>query len=443
MDCPTRPSRGGQFPDWEFNDLPREYSNSSGTSSVSSRHPLLDAGRSPVLSPLGSPRETLGSVREEGPCLSAAEDCAGQMFEPEGTITGNVWSYVGPRQGAYQVSRGFQYVGDGNGVWEPEVQTTYYGWKLRRSCVGLLLGVSFGLLALLLLAACWLSYRELQPDSDHSRASVLAAAAPPAAAAALLRVATVEPPRRFTDLPHNATAALVAFRDACKEGASQGRDCNGTKSTVTSPRPTTTTAMKTMSTLESGPPFDCELLFFDWENKWSAQKKEWCCSHHATGCEAQRRPRLQPTRQATSRQPRPRQALAVVTTTSEPYDCNLDYTPCRSCEQHWWTIGKRIWCCANKGRGCPPPGPSTSSQPFDCEKDDPDCDGRCLQRRWSEEQRRWCCHRMGRGCPAGPPLVALRETLQEAPSPAGVEAISAPGPRWPATGTGAVGNRGQ
>mmetsp|Transcript_120819 Transcript_120819/g.240703 ORF Transcript_120819/g.240703 Transcript_120819/m.240703 type:complete len:159 (+) Transcript_120819:1-477(+) len=158
-------------------------------------------------------------------------------------------------------------------------------------------------------------------------------------------------------------------------------------------------------------------MYFDWEKQWSSLKKKWCCSHHATGCTPQRRSTSQPIPQPKAR---PRQAMTLPKAISEPYDCDLDYTLCKSCEQHRWTTGKRIWCCVNKGRGCPPPGPSTSSQLFDCEKDDPDCDGRCLQRRWSEEQRHWCCHRTGRGCPAGPPLAALWETLQDPLPKAGV-----------------------
>merc|ERR1712151_925309 len=57
------------------------------------------------------------------------------------------------------------------------------------------------------------------------------------------------------------------------------------------------------------------------------------------------------------------------------------------------TDEKTMWCCANKGLGCPGPAPGLvvsrdASQQYNCYSTDG----------WTDEKREWCCANKDRGC---------------------------------------------
>merc|ERR1719464_465331 len=74
---------------------------------------------------------------------SACCDPAGAM------VTNTGWSFVGAGHGDFAAAPSYNYVGQGAGAYVKEVNTTFYGWKLRPCCIALLC-------LLLLLPLLWL-----------------------------------------------------------------------------------------------------------------------------------------------------------------------------------------------------------------------------------------------------------------------------------------------
>lgn len=256
------------------------------------------------------------------------------------------WVFVGEGRGAYSTEPKYNYVGQGCGNFNREVTVTYHGWKLRKCCLGLLA-------LLLVLAMLYL---------------------------------------------------LVSYVPLIY-------GLGGEVET------TTTTPMRTMFTtpLKPAEPFNCGIV-----GLWSLAKKNWCCHKYGKGCTAPSTTRTthQAPPQTTKRLPPPTPPAKGMplpvpvpapppapSTTSLPFDCNVDFTECYVCLLHRWSAGKRGWCCAHARRGCPtmpppqpPAAPSTSSLPFDCAAGFAN-----WQRGWSLAKKRWCCQHQRKGCAPQPP----------------------------------------
>jgi len=129
----------------------------------------------------------------------------------------------------------------------------------------------------------------------------------------------------------------------------QGRGC-----------PTTTTSFQG--------PYDCMAGYNNWVKGWSVGKKAWCCEHEQRGC-----------------------YTTAVVTTSLPYDCNADWTPCYHCVVKHWSVGKLAWCCQHANRGCPTT--STAPSGFDC-----NAGYNNWVAGWSIAKKSWCCQHASRGC---------------------------------------------
>lgn len=87
-----------------------------------------------------------------------------------------------------------------------------------------------------------------------------------------------------------------------------------------------------------GIPFDCEVDYANWDEKWSVDQQRWCCHQLSRACESGERPSAREA--ASSLLP-----LAAV----QPYDCHP--------EPDWnstWTKGQKAWCCKHNGLGCQP-----------------------------------------------------------------------------------------
>merc|ERR1719464_1514404 len=79
-----------------------------------------------------------------GCCAPSAGECSGACggaetacCEAAGAVTGTSWQYVGSG-GSYSPSTSYNYVGEGAGSYDKEVVTTFYGWRFRKCCLGLL-----------------------------------------------------------------------------------------------------------------------------------------------------------------------------------------------------------------------------------------------------------------------------------------------------------------
>jgi len=101
-----------------------------------------------------------------GCCAPSAGECSGACggaetacCEAAGAVTSTSWQYVGSG-GSYSPSTSYNYVGEGAGSYEKEVVTTFYGWRFRKCCLGLL--------ALLLIPALiYLLMKMFQPDEPQ------------------------------------------------------------------------------------------------------------------------------------------------------------------------------------------------------------------------------------------------------------------------------------
>merc|ERR550532_2514645 len=101
-----------------------------------------------------------------GCCAPSAGECSGACggaetacCEAAGAVTSTSWQYVGPG-GSYSPATSYNYVGEGAGSYEKEVVTTFYGWRFRKCCLGLL--------ALLLIPALiYLLMKMFQPDEPQ------------------------------------------------------------------------------------------------------------------------------------------------------------------------------------------------------------------------------------------------------------------------------------
>merc|ERR1719507_910366 len=102
-----------------------------------------------------------------GCCAPSAGECSGACggaetacCEAAGAVTSAGWSYVGQGNGSYNPLTSYSYAGEGAGSYEREVVTTFYGWKFRKCCLGLL--------ALLLIPALiYLLMNMNQPDEPQ------------------------------------------------------------------------------------------------------------------------------------------------------------------------------------------------------------------------------------------------------------------------------------
>jgi len=101
--------------------------------------------------------------------------------------------------------------------------------------------------------------------------------------------------------------------------------------------------------------FDCFNDYWDWQNRWSASKKTYCCKKEKRGCE-------------------------------QHYDCTTS--------QEGWKSAQKEFCCHKWGTGCPKVQEQYShSRTYDCAAGYSNA-----EEGWSAAKKEWCCRREGAGC---------------------------------------------
>lgn len=118
---------------------------------------------------------------------------------------------------------------------------------------------------------------------------------------------------------------------------------------------------KKPASVELSKAHDCQANHSHWHQRWSDDKKSWCCKHEHVGC----------TKEASSR----------------TYNCNAGFS-------NWkqeWAADKAAWCCTNEGRGC---ASSTTTPRHNCHDGYDD-----WQNKWNVNKALWCCMHMAKGCP--------------------------------------------
>jgi len=304
------------------------------------------------------------------PCFSSCNGprgCAGACCEVEAVVTGTNWTYVGEGNGGYSKVQTYNYVGEGEGSFENEVVTTYYGWKVRRCCIGLLSIVFLVALLYLLLAVMLPFGKGLIQGNDGSNSND----ATGANGTATVGTATFDP---SLVLPYNCSSLdpwTQTQQDWCC--AHFGKGCPSTSS-----QPGATFS------------YDCKTNQENGIKGWSGARKAWCCAHKRLGCQS-----TLPADQGIANG-------RIVAPTAKPTTTpQLGQPDCASGQaMHWasWGIPQRQWCCKVRKVGCSPPPPLATSLPYDCNRDFNN-----WQSKWSPERKQWCCQYARRGCKPAPP----------------------------------------
>lgn len=155
--------------------------------------------------------------------------------------------------------------------------------------------------------------------------------------------------------------------------------------------------------------------------RWSAERRSWCCWHHHVGCSATptQSPKLTPaTADAAGEEPGVRDCHAL-----EPSDWSdrklqwcckyfkwdCDHPSLFDCDaglaswQMGWSAVKKVWCCEHRQKGCEVM--TTTMEQYNCTV------GHLhLDTGWSSEKKSWCCWHHDVGCVAKPaqPAVSTR-----------------------------------
>jgi len=167
-----------------------------------------------------------------------------------------------------------------------------------------------------------------------------------------------------------------------------------TTTTITSTTSVTTTITITITiTSTTHLDFDCMsgYVYSNWQERWSDQKKAWCCEHEKRGCNVT----------VTTPKHHTQSAGPV------HYDCAADAAQWRRS----WSAGKRVWCCLMERKGCEKVigDEGSASAPawvgFDCKSERSN-----WQMAWSVAKKS-CC-RDAKGC--DPPVVETTRLLQSA-----------------------------
>lgn len=228
----------------------------------------------------------------------------GICFEAENVKKEVNWSFVGPGKGTWQLESDYSFVGQGMGAWNMDMTKGFYGWKPKRTCIGLLVGIA----AVVAAGTCY--WRYLQ--SQHSSSSRGSKQSLPARSSESETFDCTKDNHTWTKDP-----SLDKQRECCKK---YGRPCSRSA-------------------------YNCSIEANNWREAWSPMKKAWCCEHSELGCEPPPSQRKWmsaiPGRQLV-RQRRPFTAV-------QDFDCKIK-------NLRGWTNQHRVqreWCCKHSGVGCP------------------------------------------------------------------------------------------
>mmetsp|Transcript_26582 Transcript_26582/g.76595 ORF Transcript_26582/g.76595 Transcript_26582/m.76595 type:complete len:414 (+) Transcript_26582:3206-4447(+) len=326
----------------------------------------------------------------------------------QGSVTKTHWKYVGLGKGSYRHLSTYSFVGEGVGSIEKEEIGSPEEARLPWCCCSYFLGI-----LLLALAGYWLLGDHLRDVAGsfmlhrEAQAPSRATASPRYNCAYGSDLATATKWTRAKQvwccmnegvacaasmpLPYDCTAGADTWergwsmkkrRWCCQHS---GHGCS------------------TSSALSLA--YNCDAGLADWAQLWTVGKRRWCCQRGGRGCPAaalgQQPLEHNCTVGRAEEWPASRRlwccqqkgAGCPPTTSSPMFDCSAGQAP----SAVGWSVAKIRWCCRHRGAGCPPVSASTSA-PYDCNADFTPC-YHCLRRVWSKQKAAWCCAHAGRGCP--------------------------------------------
>jgi len=266
----------------------------------------------------------LAAAQSAGDCTGACGGMESACCEAEGALQNTNWQFVGDGRGSYSSVPQYGYVGEGRGSFEREVVTTYYGWKIRKCCIGLLVIAMIPLVLYLMVvmsnpALVYANY----PWINNWKAAGKTSTSTP--------VPTVSE-------PYDCFAGgswTKAHQDWCCRAHSKGCTTQPpTTKVLTTHRPPpklpvvrvpVPVPLPAPLTPATSLPFDCNAGYANWQAGWSLAKKAWCCQHAQRGCPV------------------------ISATTSPHFDCNAGFARWKE----GWSVQKKVWCCQHQSKGCP------------------------------------------------------------------------------------------
>jgi len=181
-------------------------------------------------------------------CASVCGGIEACCFEAEGAVSSVNWQYVGVGKGNFEKQQQYSYVGDGQGSYEQEEIVTYYGWKIRPCCVGVIL------CSLIAGALVWCFRDSLTDRIDEY-------------------------------LPDGFDDMLAAAREAIfQEQAQNGTDLAAEDAADSTAALAATTVAPSSGSDDAAPtalPFNCYS-----KEAMTTLKATWCCAHAQLFCDA-------------------------------------------------------------------------------------------------------------------------------------------------------------
>jgi len=121
-------------------------------------------------------------------------------------------------------------------------------------------------------------------------------------------------------------------------------------------------ASTTVSTT-TGPLFDCEIDYEEWQTKWTLGQKVWCCHYYGKACPS--------------------------ASQEQEFDCQEGASAPGT-----WVADKRAYCCIHTGKGCDVTARAKASGLYDCSEK-----FASWEADWSVAKKLWCCENGAGTCP--------------------------------------------
>lgn len=225
---------------------------------------------------------------------------------------GQLWSYVGQKNGSYEPEMTYQWVGEGNGSFGKTDEVVPVSYKPKPWCLGCMSVLVIGLVSWSLWHLGFLGNAIAGGSSSNSSKATTAGQEPfDCSDATQWQVRWSKPQKEY---------CCKKYGRGCEGGGVQPTREQELGFVITTPNPATVGAQAGVSTAAPAVAtpaaldiqFDCNAALEHWKTEWAIAKQVSCCRHESKGC---------------------------------LYDCSED-------AEDWlirWPTSQQEWCCSYNG----------------------------------------------------------------------------------------------